>query len=107
MAKKYVPNTLAEFIFESQDSIDEGIFDKAHLKKTGEILRKGAGWFEPSLLSVQQAIKAGLKKVQESPIWQDRLEQVEEKLPAQKEKFLEFLGRNPEVKYFKWDVKVS
>ena len=105
MAKKYVPNTLDEFIFESQYSIDEGIFDKAHLKKAGETLRKGAGWFEPSLLSVQQAIKAGLKKVQESPIWQDRLEQVEEKLPAQKEKFLEFLGRNPEVKYFKWDGK--
>ena len=53
MAKKYVPNTLDDFIFESQYSIDEGIFDKAHLKKAGETLRKGAGWFEPSLLSVQ------------------------------------------------------
>jgi hypothetical protein len=104
MAKKYVSTTLDEFIFESQQ-VDEGMFDKEHLKKAAGAVRKGAGWFAPSLLSVQQAIKAGLDIVKNSNVWQDRLEQVEAKLPAQKEKFLEFLGRNPEVKYFKWNGK--
>lgn len=111
MAKKYVPTTLDEFIFESENpdqyssELDEGMFDKEHLKKAAGAVRKGAGWFAPSLLSVQQAIKAGMDVIRNSEVWQDRLAQVEEKLPAQKEKFLEFLGRNPEVKYFKWDGK--
>jgi len=106
--KNYVPTTLDNYILESKknistDELDEGMFDKEHLKKAGNAMRKGAGWFAPSLLSVQQAIKAGMDVVKNSSLWQDRLAQVEQKLPKQKEKFLEFLGRNPEVKYFKWD----